>query len=61
MNSSYNLREQTSSRLNGPKTGESSCENEKNVPTNNSFVRRHQRNLSLPINNVFQPTAVMNL
>lgn len=56
MNSGYNWREQTSSRL---KTKESSCENGKNVPANNSFVRKHQRNFSLPVNNVFEPTAVM--
>lgn len=56
MNSDYKWREQTSqvsSRLNGSKERDSV---ENGSPIHN-FVRRHQRNLSLPINNVFQPTT----
>jgi len=58
MNSDYKWREQTtqaSSRLNGQKIRDSG-ENESNI---NNFVRKHQRNLSLPVNNVFQSTTVM--
>lgn len=61
MNSDYKWRDQTSSRLNEPKTKDYSCENGENVSTANSFIRKHQRNLSLPVNNVFQPTKVMDL
>ncbi|KAL4103729.1 hypothetical protein QTP88_019073 [Uroleucon formosanum] len=53
MNSDYKWREQTSSRLNGSKARNSG----ENGSTINNFVRRHQRNLSLPINNVFEPTT----
>ncbi|XP_027847541.2 uncharacterized protein LOC114127495 [Aphis gossypii] len=56
MNSDYKWREQTtqaSSRLNG-KNARDSGENESNI---NKFVRKHQRNLSLPVNNVFQSTT----
>lgn len=59
MNSEYKWREPTTSRLNGPKAN-ILCENEENVSSINSFARRHQRNLSLPINSVFEPTVVMN-
>ncbi|XP_015371448.1 PREDICTED: uncharacterized protein LOC107167073 [Diuraphis noxia] len=53
MNSDYKWREQTSSRLNGSKARDSG----ENGSTMNNIVRKHQRNLSLPINNVFQPTT----
>lgn len=56
MNSDYNWREQTSSRLNGSKARDSG----ENGSTINNLVRKHQRNLSLPINNVFQPTTVIH-
>jgi len=55
MSSDYKWREQTTSRLNGSKARDSG----ENGSTVNNFVRRHQRNLSLPINNVFQPTTVI--
>lgn len=58
MNSDYKWREQSSSRLNGSKARDSSGENGEHISPTNNFARRHQRNLSLPINNVFQPTAV---
>lgn len=56
MNLEY--KSKVSSRLNGPKTKES-CKNGENVSTINSFTRKHQRNLSLPINNFFEPTTVI--
>lgn len=59
MSSDYKWREQTPSRLNGSKAKDSSCENGRNVSTINSFVRKHQRNLSLPVNNVFGPITVI--
>lgn len=59
MNSEYKWREPTTSRLNGPKA-KVSCENEENVSSINSFARKHQRNLSLPINSVFEPAMVTN-
>lgn len=58
MNSDYKWREQTPSRLNGPKIKDS-CENGRNVSSIKSLVRRHQRNLSLPVNNVFEPLTVI--
>lgn len=58
MNSNYKRREQTSSKLNGPNTKDYSCENGENVSSSNKFTRKHQRNLSLPVNNVFQPKMV---
>lgn len=61
MNSNYKWREQTPSRLNGSKAKDSSCENGRNVDTINSFVRRHQRNFSLPVNNVFEPITVITI
>lgn len=60
MNSDYKWREQTSSRLNRPNTRETDCENGEKLSSSNSFARRHQRNLSLPINSVFEPTTVMD-
>ncbi|VVC27305.1 Hypothetical protein CINCED_3A018440 [Cinara cedri] len=53
--SDYKWREQTSSRLNRPKVKDPACENGKSLSTTNSFAKKHQRNLSLPINNVFEP------
>lgn len=53
MNSEYKWRDQISTNLNGSNT-RNSCENGENGSTNNSFTRKHQRNLSLPVNNVFQ-------
>lgn len=58
MSSNYKWREQSSSRLNEPKARDSSVENGEHLSTTNNFARKHQRNLSLPINNVFQPTSV---
>ncbi|XP_025421819.1 uncharacterized protein DDB_G0284459 [Sipha flava] len=57
MNSDYKWREQSSSRMNEPKARDSSVENGEHLSTTNNFARRHQRNLSLPVNNVFQPTV----
>jgi len=59
MNSDYKWK-MSSSRLNGPKARESSCMNSENVSTINNFTRKHQRNLSLPVNSVYEPTMVMN-
>lgn len=56
--SDYKWREKTLSRLNGPKAKDSVCENGESLSTTNSFTRKHQRNLSLPINNVFEPSTV---
>lgn len=56
--SNYKWREQTSSRLNGPKAKDSACENGESLSTINSFARKHQRNLSLPVNNVFETSTV---
>jgi len=61
MNPDYKWRDQTPSRLKEPKAKDYSCENGENASSTNSFVRKHQRNLSLPINNVFQTaTTVIN-
>lgn len=60
MNSDYKWREQKSPRLNESKIKDSPFENGKNVSTNNSFVRKHQRNLSLPVNNVYSSSMVIN-
>jgi len=61
MDSEYKWREQNSSRLNGHKTSDYTCENGENISaTSNNFTRKHQRNLSLPVNNVFQPTTVIH-
>jgi len=56
MNSDYKWKV-SSSRLNGAKTKESSYKNSENVSTINSFIRKHQRNLSLPINSFYEPTT----
>lgn len=60
MNSDYKRREQKTSRLNGSKLKDSSFENGDNIPTTNSFVRRHQRNLSLPVNSIYPTPTVIN-
>lgn len=59
MNSDYKWK-MSSSRLNGAKTKESSCKNSENISTINNFTRKHQRNLSLPVNSFYEPTVVMN-
>lgn len=58
MSSDYKWRDETLSRLKGKKAKDYSCENGENASS--SFVRKHQRNLSLPVNNVFQTTTVIN-
>lgn len=61
MSSDYKWREQKSSRLNGSKIKDSPFENGKDVSTTtDNFVRKHQRNLSLPVNSVYSSLMVIN-
>lgn len=58
MNSDYKWREPTSTRLNGSNAKNSPWENGEQETASNNFVRKHQRNLSLPVNSVFIPTVI---
>ncbi|XP_050425987.1 dentin sialophosphoprotein [Adelges cooleyi] len=58
MNSNYKLREQLSTRLRGPNAN--NFRGHEESTSTKTFTRTHQRNLSLPINSVFKPTASPN-
>ncbi|XP_050528835.1 myb-like protein D [Daktulosphaira vitifoliae] len=57
MSSTNKLKEQLSTRLKKPS---GKIPNESSEPSTHTYIRSHQRNFSLPINNVFKSTSISN-